>query len=384
MQINKRDFLKLGIVGLSAGAILAPTLSHVKFKKGVQDANLVVILLRGGADGLTLLVPHNDSYYPELRNDVTVKAKDYSVINSEWSINNHLKNSFGDFYQKNQAVFIPFAGQPNNSRSHFQAQDVLEFGANNLSKYHSGFLARLDIVLNRKRSIKSLSFTENLSPIFSSDTKVISNLDVKHLFDSSDFGIQNKNIYDQDILNVYRKVLETNANLAKLQQSEYKQSESKLANVAHFMKEGEYKIGFAELWDWDTHAHQETRMNDLMTRLDKELVALRAAFGEKEWSKTLTVVVSEFGRTVRSNGGGTDHGHGNLLALFGGVLEKSQIINDKFSLNPDQLHESRDLIVQYQNRDILGECFKSIYNLSDADIQYIFPESTPTKFNLIV
>src|SRR4051812_28560511 len=69
--------------------------------------------------------------------------------------------------------------------------------------------------------------------------------------------------------------------------------------------------------------------------------------------------MSEFGRTAREDGtGGTDHGHGNVMMVFGGPVRGGKIYGRWPGLQPEQLYEQRDLAVTTDFRDVLGELVK--------------------------
>jgi uncharacterized protein (DUF1501 family) len=81
------------------------------------------------------------------------------------------------------------------------------------------------------------------------------------------------------------------------------------------------------LGGWDTHVNQGNHKGQLAGRLrplGEGLAVLARGLGEA-WRDTIIVVLSEFGRTVRENGnGGTDHGHGNVIWVLGGSVDRSR------------------------------------------------------------
>jgi len=68
------------------------------------------------------------------------------------------------------------------------------------------------------------------------------------------------------------------------------------------------------------------------------------------------VTMSEFGRTVREDGNsGTDHGHGNVMMVFGGPVKGGTVYGRWPGLEREQLYEERDLAVTTDFRAVLGE-----------------------------
>jgi uncharacterized protein (DUF1501 family) len=114
--MDRRNFLKytLGTSVLTSINVFAKTNSK-------NNPNLLFVLLRGGADGLSMLVPYSDSNYYEQRPRIAIPKEKCISINNTFGLNPSLSN-YVNWYKNNQAVFIPAAGQINNSRSHFQAQ----------------------------------------------------------------------------------------------------------------------------------------------------------------------------------------------------------------------------------------------------------------------
>jgi uncharacterized protein (DUF1501 family) len=116
--------------------------------------------------------------------------------------------------------------------------------------------------------------------------------------------------------------------------------------VAHFMTEpGGPQIVAISLENFDTHANQGAAEGQLANRLaymDAAIDGLSSGLGA-EWSRTVVLVVTEFGRTVRINGTkGTDHGTGSTALILGGALKRGGLIGDWPTLQPARLFENRD------------------------------------------
>jgi uncharacterized protein (DUF1501 family) len=93
----------------------------------------------------------------------------------------------------------------------------------------------------------------------------------------------------------------------------------------------------------------------------------------KVYPNTVIVVMSEFGRTLRENGnGGTDHGHGNVMWVFGGI-RGGKIYGEWTGLSPEQLYQNRDLAIATDFRDVLAPILKHHLNLDAAKLAKVFP-----------
>jgi uncharacterized protein (DUF1501 family) len=103
------------------------------------------------------------------------------------------------------------------------------------------------------------------------------------------------------------------------------------------------RIGMVETDGWDTHSGQKGRLNAQLTGMDAMLAAFREGLGA-DWSNTLVLVATEFGRTARENGtGGTDHGTGSVAWLLGGAVSGGKVVADWPGLSQAALYEDRDL-----------------------------------------
>ena len=130
--------------------------------------------------------------------------------------------------------------------------------------------------------------------------------------------------------------------------------------VAGFMMqpEGPQIVGLS-LDGWDTHANQGAADGQLANRLanlDALVDGLSAGLGP-EWTNTVVIIATEFGRTVHVNGTrGTDHGTASTALLLGGAIKPGGIIGDWPTLQQARLFESRDLAPTLDMRGL----FKSV------------------------
>jgi uncharacterized protein (DUF1501 family) len=134
------------------------------------------------------------------------------------------------------------------------------------------------------------------------------------------------------------------------------------------------EVAFAESGGWDTHVRQGTS-NGSFAQRSNDLAASIGAF----WvdlgpfqDDVVLMTMTEFGRTVRENGsGGTDHGHGSCLFVLGNGVEGGIVHGDLPSLDPDTLHEGRDLPVTTDFRAVFSEVAGR--HLEIADDSTMFP-----------
>src|SRR5439155_16872318 len=102
----------------------------------------------------------------------TAAANDGAVaLDSDWSLAPALRLSIAPLYARREALFIPFAGTDDLSRSHFETQDSIELGqpVQGSHDLRSGFLARLAGVVS---GADPIAFTDSLPVCFRGDTDI--------------------------------------------------------------------------------------------------------------------------------------------------------------------------------------------------------------------
>ena len=94
------------------------------------------------------------------------------------------------------------------------------------------------------------------------------------------------------------------------------------------------------------------------------------------WAHTAVVTVTEFGRTVRSNGTqGTDHGTASVAFLLGGSVNGGQVVGDWPGLA--RLYEGRDLRPANDMRGLFKGVLTQHLGMAEADLALeVFPGSS--------
>jgi uncharacterized protein (DUF1501 family) len=397
--MHRREFLQLAAGGLLTGVgwrlWAAPS--------GGSNARFILVFLRGGYDALSALVPYNEPFYYEARPNIAIqpptKGRTDTVIalDERWGLHPALQETILPLYEAKQVVFVPFAGTAFVSRSHFQAQDWLEFGqapGPNPSP-STGFLNRLLERLHRDQGqATAISFTGTLPPILRGPVLVA----------NSPITVPKRAGVDANreelILAMYQghalEPLVRDGIGLRRQISQELQEEMQSANrgatpargfalqaarIGRLLRERpEYRIGFIELGGWDTHAAQGSAQGNLSRQLQglgEGLSVLADSLGPA-WTNTVLAVVSEFGRTFRENGSkGTDHGHGSALWLLGGGIAGGAIHGEQARLREADLHQNRDVPVLNEYRSVLSGVLREMYGLDTQDLRHVFPGLKP-------
>ena len=120
-----------------------------------------------------------------------------------------------------------------------------------------------------------------------------------------------------------------------------------------------------------------------LTGLGRGLQAFAQAMGS-EWNNTVVVVLSEFGRTFRENGNrGTDHGHGTVYWMLGGSIAGGRIAGEQQRLERADLFQDRDYPVLNDYRAVLGGLFRSMWSLTPAQLEPVFPRARSVDLKLV-
>jgi uncharacterized protein (DUF1501 family) len=153
------------------------------------------------------------------------------------------------------------------------------------------------------------------------------------------------------------------------------------STLAGFMvQEGGPRIAAISLDGWDTHAGQVGQLNTRLSYLDAVLDGLNTGLGD-EWSNTVVVAATEFGRTARVNGtGGTDHGTGSTALVLGGGLKTGGIIGDWPTLKQDALFENRDVRPTLDMRGLFKGVLAEHMGVDRAALETrVFPDSADAR-----
>jgi uncharacterized protein (DUF1501 family) len=352
-----------------------------------QGRKLVVVILRGAMDGLAALPKIDD---PDIRAHRAALIDPNAVPLADGFALHSAFTNLNAMYRAGEASFIPATAGPYRERSHFEAQDLLECGGVKTvssdgwlnralqkapARYSAVSIGPVQPLILRGASAATSSWSPSILPGASDDT-------LKRLMD----------LYEND------KVLKTAlvaglgadgvasgmaANDTKMGggRGGPNQYEPQLSAAGRFLaqKDGP-EIAVVSLEGWDTHAGQNGALQQRFLALDNGLKSLKDTLGET-WKKTAVVCVTEFGRTVRVNGGGgTDHGTAGLVILAGGAVKGGHIGGDWPGLAPAKLFENRDLAPTTDARSAFKGLLRDQLGWSAGDLESaVFPDSAVAK-----
>ena len=409
--MNRRDFIQLAALG--AGGLLVPGANG--WAAGNADVTgtqrkLIVIMLRGAVDGLNVVAPYGDANYTRLRPTIAVArpGQENGLIDLDGYFGMHpALRPLQDVWQQRRLAFVHASGSPDETRSHFDAQDYLESGTPGRKGTQDGWMNRLTgVMAGPTGPTRAISIGPVLPRILSGNiytTNIAAGAaaGMPTLLDRPQIGGAFAQLYrGQDKLSsMYQEAQNAHKEMMSSMDGEARIANGgaplpngfpgDAARLATLMKnDARIQFAFVPLGGWDTHANQGAGTGQLASRLAplaQGLAALAHGLGPL-FDETTIVVMSEFGRTARQNGNnGTDHGHGNVMWVLGGAVAGGKVFGDWQGVGDAQLHEGRDVPVTTDFRSVLAQIAERHLKLSDRQLQAVFPSMPQQAFrgNLI-
>ncbi|BAQ63627.1 DUF1501 domain-containing protein [Geminocystis sp. NIES-3709] len=362
--------------------------------KTVSQKKLIVVFLRGGVDGLNVIVPHEEDEYYDNRPTIALPAPNEKNgvldLDGYFGLNPVLKDLM-PLWEKKQLTFVHGCGLTTNTRSHFQAQYYMENGIPGSEKVTQGWMNRLLAILGEKNPTQAVNVGSTTPQILTGSMPVANLPRIKEnikkqpldrseinqiftqLYNGNDplslayqQGKQTREIFMRDL---EKDMMESSKNAPS--SSNFVQE---VKQIATLMKgEANTQLGFIDLGEWDTHVNQSAALNQRLAPLGKGLATLVKELGDT-YNDTTIVVMSEFGRTVKENGNkGTDHGRGNVMWIIGKNIKGGQFYGEWQTLKPDQLFEGRDVNVSTDFREPIAHILSKNFNLSEQLISQVLP-----------
>jgi len=400
-RLSRRTFLA-GSLLVGLGMATSNALAQVTISPDAENRDvLVVIFLRGGADGLSILAPVHDDEYHKARPSLGLTASESLKLNDYFSAHPSLKSVY-KYFEEGSMAFVPACGSGDRTRSHFEAMALMEngkFDAND--EANGGWLGRY--LLNHPGSsspMRALALGAMMPESLSGGpgAMALESLEQFKLLGGPQYASGLEHLYRgrQDTFGqAAEKTLSLLKTLQNIDAKNYKPSggatydpkvelAQALKQVAILIKSGVgLEVACLDKGGWDTHVAQGAATGFLANNL-KELSDAIAAFatdlGDKMRRVTL-VVQTEFGRRVEENSGlGTDHGRASVMWLLGGGIRGGKVYGDWPGVAPAQRDAVGDLKVANDYRDLLSEVLRKRMG---ADPSLVFPGRVGKELGIV-
>lgn len=401
--MKRRYFLQ------SSAALGAWSFASIQASPELLRRKMVVILLRGAVDGLSVVAPYGDSHYATSRPNLALAppgAPDGLLkLDGFFGLHPSLAR-LKPYWDQGSLGFVHASGSPDSTRSHFDAQDYLESGTPGRKSTPDGWMNRLLTALpgddvGKVAPTRAVNMGSTPPRIFAGPASVASlglgpkALDSKAIDDPAIQAALAKLYAGDDALGrSYRDATEGRDEMrksmaggmaggAKVDPTADAGAPSARSFAADAGRLGilirndpHTQLAFTSVGGWDTHVNQGAAKGQLANRLaslGEGIDALAKGLGGA-LADTVIVVISEFGRTVRQNGThGTDHGRGNVIWLLGGPVAGGQMIGDWPGLETAALADGRDLAVVTDFRQVLRPILQRHLGVSDEGLARVFP-----------
>lgn len=370
------------LLGLGASAVLGN--ARVAFGQAPGERRFVVVLLRGGLDGIYVVQPYADPAHAEMRRQLALPEPGQEGglldLGGRFGLHPALAGLHG-MYREGQALLLHAVAAPHRSRSHFEAQDLLEGGSDRLIS--SGWLNRALQAMPTTGQVRpGLAVGTGLPLLLRGPAPVGAYSPVGLDRPSPDLIHRVAALQDADpqLGRAFREGMRSrgfNEQTLGTETDAERESFPRLAAAAgRLLSEPQGpRVAALELGGWDTHAQQAGRILQPLRALDNGLTALRTALGP-HWARTAVLVVTEFGRTARVNGNlGTDHGTAGVAFLLGGAVEGGRVLADWPGLSTAALYEGRDLQPTADIRAVAKALLAGHLRLTPQAVAQSFPGS---------
>ena len=332
--MNRRNFLALTGT-FTGGSLLLPNFlysfgSQTNLVLGEQS--IVFVQLNGGNDGLNTFIPFEDALYYNLRPSISISKSE--VLNSSKGMAFHPElKGFAAMQQSGDLSVIQNVGYPNPVRSHFRSQEIWQTAPTQQEYINDGWLGRyLDLQCKEHQPTAGINI-DNIDNLALKGEEPNS-ITVK---DPNRFRTKSKAENDDQLSNnpqldfvrkVSNSVVEGSDDiqkaLAKSAVSDVVYPKTGLAKnlewISKLIKGNlNSKVYYTSLGGFDTHDNQLAIHKNKLTELNDAVFSFYEDLKESQQLQNVTVVVfSEFGRRVKDNGRGTDHGTAAPMFVIGG------------------------------------------------------------------
>jgi uncharacterized protein (DUF1501 family) len=414
--MNRRFFLKSGGIALASIGVSISAPSFLERMvlgntfTGGKRKTLIAIFQRGAVDGLNMVVPYGESAYYSSRPSIAIPKPESGNLEAAIDLDGFFglhpqMSSLKPLWDSKRLAIIHASGSPDNTRSHFDAQDYMESATPGVKSTSDGWLNRYlqSNSETEQSSFRAVSMTRTMPRVLQGRAPAVA------MANLSEFAIRAgkssaemqggfEAIYarqnNDSLVDTGRETFEAVNFLKKANPAQYKPENgaqyprnpfgNSLLQIAQLIKAGVgLEVAFTDIGGWDTHVNQGSsrgQLANLLQQFSSGIAALHQDLGQR-MDDVIVLTMSEFGRTVRENGNrGTDHGHANAMFVLGNSVQGGKVFGRWPGLKSDRLYEGRDLALTTDFRDVFSEI--AVRHLGSTNYQALFPGYTlkPSDF----
>ena len=314
-----------------------------------RQKSLVIVQLAGGNDALNTIIPYGDGLYYDWRKDVRIEQDKVLPINDYLGFNPALA-SIKSLYDQNQVAIINGVGYPDPNRSHFRSIDIWATGESK-GIGESGWLGRAMRELDPKAEnpIIGVNFGKGLPRALS-----LRGVPVASVSDLENYGLlpdikveQSRDLALSAFSQIYGSAMAHDAvsqfigqtgidalkgaDILRSAPEQYSSSieyadnpiSQSMKNIAQVLTADiGTRVFYTTYGSFDTHAAELDTHTRLWTETSNAISDFMSDMKEHDLQDDVLVLVwSEFGRRIKDNSAGTDHGSGGVAFAIGGDVQ---------------------------------------------------------------
>lgn len=398
-MMTRRVFLKNGSFALVSLGFTPAFIARAAQAAEARQKILVAVFQRGAVDGLNMVVPFGEKAYYANRPTIAISRPNEAdgALDLDGFFGLHPRMSpLVPLFQRGELAVIHACGSHDDTRSHFDAQDYMESGTPGVKSTRDGWMNRylhakehdasspfraVALAPQLPRSLQGTAPALAIGQLAQFGVRAGGATDLM----STSFETQYTQAADsllqptgQEAFDAVRMLKKANsAAYTPLPGANYPRSGfgDAMKQVAQIIKSDlGLEVAFTELGQWDHHTNEGAATGQIANRLSdfaSGIAAFARDLGDR-MADVVLVTMSEFGRTVRENGGrGTDHGHGNAMLVLGGSVKGGKVYGRWPGLDAEHLWQRRDLAITTDFRDVFAEVVAR--HLNAGDVSRIFP-----------
>jgi uncharacterized protein (DUF1501 family) len=401
---SRREFLR-GIAVFGGMTILSANGIRYSFAASSNEVPDVVVtlVLRGGFDGLSAVVPTNENLMRQARSQIYIPNASLLPLDREFGLHPALKRLL-PLWENKELAIVNTIGAPTHSRSHFDEISDVAYAAYGEKDKRSGWMARFLDVSGSGSVVQSVGIGSTTRQLVGGKTapvnvNAINNFKLDAIYgyraeDLAGFIDETHSRWTNIWATQAKSTIEALDQIAKAGALKstvtYPNTGTgqRLRDVAALLKAG---IGVRAVdvefqGDWDMHANMGTIENGWLTSYLADLAGSIASFREDLgvlWSRVTVVTITEFGRRVSQNlSTGTEHGWGTSTFVAGGGVNGGKIHGRFPGLDNQQLKDG-DLVVTADYRSLLTEILTRRAGVTAKGAEEIFPNFRPEVLSVM-
>ena len=360
-----------------------------------QDQVLVVVQMTGGNDFMNTVVPYQNEHYYDARKKIVITQEHVLPINDQLGVNDNA-SPFKQLYDEGKMAIIQGIGYPDSNRSHFRGMDIWHTCEPDRVGMEGWLgLAVRELDPGSENVLTGVNIGRGLPRAMA-----VSGVPVTSIGDLETYGVMTdierellqeraietfKNIYGRaigagpvaeyigktgiDVLNGADML----ADVAAQYESPVEYADNPIAkslrDVARIHLAGlGTRIFYTAHIGYDTHANEMTAHPKLLEEVSAAVADFLADLEHHGAGNNVAILMfSEFGRRMRDNGSGSDHGSGGGAFLFGNNVEGG-LYAEYPSLDPARWEHGEDLQHTIDFRGVYGTVLEQWMDLEAAPI----------------